>query len=228
MRLVVLVSSDRRQSILSISMLSLVLLWSSCQSVAPIGGEDQTAHGTLSASPASLSFGNVVVGQNASLMASLMAAGAPVDVSSVTSTSGEFAVSGISFPVSLDAGQSLNFTVTFAPAVPGAASATLRFSSNADNSPAIQSADGTGLIAPEHRVDRSWNPSPSDGVVGYNVYRRTTEDYSRINTALEASMTYTDSLVSAGTTYYYVVTAVNGSGMESPFSDRVKAQIPTP
>jgi TolB protein len=224
----VLVFPARQKSVLPTALLTLVALWTGCQSVAPIDGGDQTPHGTLSASPSSLSFGNVVVGQNASLKASLKAAGAPVDVSSVISTSGEFAVSGISFPVSLDAGQSLNFTVAFTPALPGAASATLRFSSNADNSPAIQSADGTGLTAPEHSVDLLWNPSPSDGVVGYNVYRRTTADYSRINDALQPSLTYTDSLVSAGTTYYYVVTAVDGSGMESPFSDRVKAQVPTP
>jgi len=47
-----------------------------------------------------------------------------------------------------------------------------------------------------------------------------------INTALEASATYTDNTVVAGTTYYYVTTAVNAEGAESVYSNVAKAVIP--
>jgi hypothetical protein len=36
--------------------------------------------------------------------------------------------------------------------------------------------------------------------------------YQQINTALNASTNYTDYMVVAGTTYYYVTTAVNAPG----------------
>src|SRR5882757_2214375 len=133
----------------------------------------------------------MIIGKNASLTGSLKATGSAVTLSSATSTSGEFAVSGISFPVSINAGQSLAFTVTFMPQLSGAAAATLSFASNAIDSPAVQSEDGTGIQAPAHSVDLSWNASQSAGVVGYNVYRGTGGPYSRINNSLEASSSFT-------------------------------------
>jgi len=45
---------------------------------------------------------------------------------------------------------------------------------------------------------------------------------------MDASTTYSDASVQAGQTYYYVVTAVDGTGAESPYSNQVQAVIPTP
>jgi hypothetical protein len=223
----VLAKSSARWSS-AILLLTLVSVFTGCQGLSRVDGSNPTPHGTLSASPASLSFGNVVIGKNASLKGSLKAAGSAVTISSATNTSGEFAVSGISFPASLDAGQSLAFTVTFTPQLSGAASATLSFISNAIDSPAVQSEDGTGTLAPSHRVDLSWNASQSAGVVGYNVYRGTGGPYSRINNSLEATTAYTDNAVTAGATYYYAVTAVDGNDVESNYSHQVTAVIPLP
>jgi fibronectin type 3 domain-containing protein len=39
---------------------------------------------------------------------------------------------------------------------------------------------------------------------------------------------YTDSSVQAGSTYYYVITAVDSSGNESAFSNQAQAVVPTP
>jgi fibronectin type 3 domain-containing protein len=52
---------------------------------------------------------------------------------------------------------------------------------------------------------------------GYNVHRGSVSGgpYSRINSALEVSTTYTDYTVAAGQTHYYVTTAVNASSNES-------------
>ena len=211
-----------------VPLLTLVLMLAGCQGLTRGGGGEPVPHGNLSANPPSLSFGDVIVGKAASLKGSLQAAGSSVTVSSVMSSSGEFVVSGISLPAALAAGQSLSFTVTFTPQTSGAASATLTFTSNAADSSSLQSLDGTGTPAPQHSVDLSWNASQSSGVVGYNVYRATDGSYSRINTALEATTSYTDVTVAAGTTYSYVVTAVDGQGVESSYSAAVEAVVPAP
>ena len=67
-------------------------------------------------------------------------------------------------------------------------------------------------------------------MVGYNVYRGTQSGgpYAVLNSAADASTTYTDSTVQAGQTYYYVVTAVDSSGNESVNSNQAQAVVPTP
>jgi hypothetical protein len=192
-----------------------------------LSGSGATA-GQLAVSPTSLSFGNVVVGSSAALNGSLTASGAPVTVSPASINSGEFALSGISLPTTLAAGQSANFTVTFTPGASGAASASLSFSSNASNSPAAQTMTGTGTAATQHIVDLSWTASAD--AVGYNVYRSTTSGgvYTMINTSLDGTTAYTDSTVISGQTYYYVATAVNASSEESGYSKATQAVIPTP
>ena len=76
----------------------------------------------------------------------------------------------------------------------------------------------------------NWNARATSSVVGYNVYRGGVSDgpYTQINSALEAGTAYTYNKVSAGRTYYYVTTAVDGSGNESGYSNQTKAVIPTP
>jgi Abnormal spindle-like microcephaly-assoc'd, ASPM-SPD-2-Hydin len=189
-----------------------------------------TALGQLGVSPASLSFGDVVVGASATLSSSLTATGAPVTVSSASSNSPEFTIIGLSLPAVLAAGQSLPYSVTFAPQTSGTATANLTFASNASNSPTQQTASGNGTPPPQHSVGLSWNASSSQGVVGYNAYRGDVSGgpYSKINTSLDASTNYTDNQVVAGQTYYYVTTAVDGNGGESGYSNQVQAVIPTP
>jgi fibronectin type 3 domain-containing protein len=62
------------------------------------------------------------------------------------------------------------------------------------------------------------------------VYRGTTTGgpYNKINSSLESSTVFGDANVAAGKTYFYVVTAVDGGGTESGFSNQVKAIIPSP
>lgn len=187
-----------------------------------------TAPGQLSVSPATLSFGNVVVGSSSALTGSLNATGAAVTISSDSITNNEFTLSGISLPVTLAAGSPASFTVTFTPQASGTASASLSFTSNATNSPAVQSLTGTGTAPPPHSVDLTWNSSAS--AVGYNIYRGSTSGgpYSIVNTSLDASTAFTDNNVTAGQTYYYVVTAVDGSSNQSGYSNEARAVIPTP
>jgi len=76
-------------------------------------------------------------------------------------------------------------------------------------------------------VTMTWTASTST-VVGYNVYRGTTSGgpYVKINSSLITTLTYTDTTVQSGTTYYYVATSVDSSGDESVDSVEVSAPIP--
>ena len=189
-----------------------------------------TSQGQLSVSPASLGFGNVVVGANGSLNGTLSATGSSVTISAAGINSSEFALSGISLPATLSVGQTASFTVTFTPATSGTASASLSFGSDAANSPTAEGLTGTGTATAQHSVALTWDASTSSGVVGYNVYRGGVSGgpYARINSALEPATAYTDLAVTAGQTYYYVTTAVDGSGNESGYSNQTTAVIPTP
>jgi hypothetical protein len=77
-------------------------------------------------------------------------------------------------------------------------------------------------------VALTWLPSPTAGVTGYNVYRRTTPTGVpvKLNAALIAGTTYTDTTVQLGTTYYYSATSVGAGGLESAESPQATAVIP--
>lgn len=183
-----------------------------------------TVPGQLTISPATIAFGNVTVGTSSVQTGTLSVTGASVTVSSATSNSSEFVFSGLSLPATIAPGQNVSYSVTFAPQASGSASGTLSFTSNASSSPTAESLTGAG-VAPS--VSLSWNPSTSK-VDGYNVYRGGTSGgpYSKINSTLDPSTTYTDGTVAPGQTYYYVTTAVNSSGDESAYSNQVQAVIP--
>jgi hypothetical protein len=184
------------------------------------------SQGTLSVS--SVNVGNVTVGTSGTKTGTLTATGANVSVSSVGLDSSEFAISGLSFPVTVPAGQSVNFTVTFTPQTSGLASVSDSFTSDASNSPTSAIVTGTGVAAPVHTVSLSWIASTSPNVIGYNIYRRTgtTGNYTQINPVLDAATEYIDTSVTDGQTYYYETTAVNSSDEESARSSAVQAVIP--
>lgn len=192
----------------------------------PLSGTG-TAPGQLG-STASLSFGSVTISTSKSLSGSLSATGADVTVSGASSSNAEFALSGLTFPLTIPAGQSKAFTVTFAPQTSGSTSGTLSFASNASGSPTT-AVSGSGVAAVAHSVDLSWTAS-SSAVVGYNVYRGAVSGgpYTKINSAADAATAFTDGTVQSGQTYYYTVTAVDNSGTESARSNEVQAVIPTP
>ena len=79
----------------------------------------------------------------------------------------------------------------------------------------------------KHTVTLTWRASNSQ-VAGYNVYRTTTpgENYAKINTSLVQKLTYIDTTVDSGVTYYYVTRAVDIRGSESVNSNEASAAIP--
>jgi len=187
--------------------------------------------GQLAVTPTTLAFGNVIVGTNSQLQGTLTASGQSVTVTSDTLNNAAFVVSGLSsYPITIPAGQHVQFTVTFTPPATGVASGSLSFASNASNSPSIETLTGTGTPPPSHTVSLSWTASMSQNVTGYNIYRgaKSGGPYSKINPVLDASTLYTDSAVADGQTYYYVTTAVDSTNQESGYSNQTSAVIPPP
>ena len=186
-----------------------------------------TSSGQLAVSPTSLNFGTVTIGASASLNASLTASGATVTISSASSSNGEYVLSGVTFPATITAGQSLPFTVTFKPNASGTATGSLTFICNAGNSPTVETLTGVGQAAAQHWVTLAWNTD--SGAVTYNVYRKLPTDpsYTQI-TSGDATTSYTDNNVTAGLTYDYVVTGVDGGGHESGYSNMAAVTVPSP
>jgi Abnormal spindle-like microcephaly-assoc'd, ASPM-SPD-2-Hydin len=185
--------------------------------------------GQLIVSPGSMSFGTIPVGTSKSQTGALGASGSSVTISSGVSSSSEFTVGGLQLPLTIAAGQSVPFSVTFSPQASGTGSANISFSSNASISTITETVTGTGAATVQHSVDLSWNPSTST-IVGYNIYRGSISGgpYTKINSSLNATPNYTDSTVQSGQTYFYVTTAVNSTGVESAHSNEVSAVVPTP
>jgi ASPM-SPD-2-Hydin domain-containing protein len=187
-----------------------------------------TAQGQITLAPTALNFGNTTVGTSVSQTGSISASGSSVTVSSASLSSAEFSLTGVSLPMTIPAGQSVPVTVTFAPQTSGTASAVLSLTSNAANTPS-QALSGVGMAPTPQSVSLSWTDG-SSGVTGYNVFRSSASGgpYAQINSALEPTPAFTDNSVVAGQTYYYVTTAVNGSGEQSAYSNVATAVVPNP
>lgn len=186
--------------------------------------------GQLALAPSTYDFGNVQTGTSASKNGTLTAVGSAITLSSASSTSPEFVLSGVTLPFTLADGQTIPYTVTFLPQAAGGASGSISFFSNATNSPVTETLSGTGVTPTPHSVDLSWTASATPGVVGYNVYRGTVSGgpYARITSSPEPALTYSDANVASGQTYYYVTTAQDGAGMESRYSNQATVTVMTP
>ena len=199
----------------------------------PLSGTGVAAAGQLAVSPTALAVGSVVVGTNGSASGSLTASGASVTMTAATINNSSFSLSGLSLPVTIPAGQSVAFTVTFTPQTTGAASATLTFTTNAQQAAITEAVTATGAAAPTYSVSLSWAASASPDISGYNIYRAayasSCGSFSKINAVLNTGTSYADSAVSDGTSYCYATTAVNSSNEESGYSNIVSnIQIPAP
>jgi hypothetical protein len=86
---------------------------------------------------------------------------------------------------------------------------------------------GLSATAGVGKVTLDWadNAEPEGDLQGYNVYCSTAHGgaYTKINGALLPSSSYVDSAVLNGTTYYYVVTAVDTSSVKSGDSNEASA-----
>lgn len=133
-----------------------------------------------------------------------------------TNSSGSYTFTGLS-----------NGTYSVTPSNTGFsfAPASQNVTVNATN---VAGVNFTATAQVAHSVALTWTASTTSTVTGYNVFRSTVNGsgYVQINTSLIPTESYTDATVQNGTLYYYVVTAVDGSGNESLFSNQASANIP--
>ena len=202
------------------------VVYKSSRSITVASGT--TSSTTLTATPSSLNFGSVNIGSSTSQSVTLQAGSSPVTISQANITSG-YTFTGLSLPLTIAAGQSASFSVTFTPTTAASLIGSLSLTSNASSTTTI-ALSGTGTTSTTssgHSVTLSWTDS-STGISGYNVYRGTqsTGPYTKLTSSTVAATSYQDTSVTAGATYSYVVTAVSTSGTESAYSAATSATIP--
>src|SRR5438270_677847 len=153
----------------------------------------------LTASPGSLSFGNVNVGVSPSLGITLTNSGnSNVTISSVNTSGAGYSASGVGSSATLTPGQTATLNVTFAPTAAGSVTGSVSVASNASNSPATISLSGSG-------VTQSASGAPICGISG-DTSTHVPSDWTSF-TPPAVSQSYVDSLF--GCT---VTRLTNGSG----------------
>ena len=175
----------------------------------------QNPSAAVSLSTTSLTFGSIPVGQ----------ASTPQIITVTNTGSVALSIAGIGLTganptdfaevttcgTSLATGANCTVVVLFTPLTSGNLSASLTVTDSAPSSPQSVSLSGGG----GHDVILTWTASATPGVSGYYVYRGTAsgkESSTPLNSTPIAGTMYADSNVTAGQTYYYLLTAVAANG----------------
>jgi hypothetical protein len=185
--------------------------------------------GRLSSTPTWFDFGGVFVGTSSQSELSITNTGQlPVTITGVTIAGPGLHVKGLPVGTILAPGESAALRVTFGPSSSYNVAGYVIISSDASNSSFAVWLYGSGIRLTTHGVILSWNPSGPD-VTSYRIYRGTSSGaYELMNTGPRVTPNFADLSVTAGQTYYYVVTAVNASDQESSPSAEIQTTIPTP
>jgi hypothetical protein len=205
-----------------------------------LAGSGESAFANLVVTPASINFGNLALTKTSTQNVILQNTGdINLTLQGVTVAGSGFGYSDLSPGFSLSPNQKITFQVWFTPKVVGPASAQVSLLSPNLPSPATLSLSGDGVSssssAPsptptptQHSALLTWVASTSQ-VIGYRIYRSETSggDYVPLVGAAISALTYDDTTVALGTTYYYVVTAVDAAGNESVYSNQATAVIPS-
>ncbi len=95
----------------------------------------------------------------------------------------------------------------------------------------IPYAEPTNLIAVgvEASVVLDWDDNTGSDIIGYNVYRslESGKGYSKVNNEPVSASTFTDTDITNGQTYYYIVKAINSSQKESDGSNEEVVSLTT-
>jgi len=186
--------------------------------------------GQLTTSATALNFGNIIVGSSSTLAVALTnVGGTSISILNVTLSGAGLSTGGVSSGLILAAGSSANLNVTFTPSAAGTLNGSVSVISDALNPTVTVSLLCTAVQPVSHSVTLNLTPNSSN-VVGYNVYRSSVSNgpYTKLNSPLVTSTTYTDTAVLASQTYFYVGTSVDSAGNETADSNQVSATIPTP
>ena len=73
----------------------------------------------------------------------------------------------------------------------------------------------------------TWDPNTDSDLAGYKIYQATTSGAygAAVGTVPAGTVTYQATGLSANTTYFFVITAHDNAGNESPFSNEVSKPI---
>ena len=184
----------------------------------------------ISLQSTSVSFGDVALNTSSYQSDTLTASGtASLTISAATVTGTGFSISGVSFPLTLNPGQTATLQIEFDPTVAGAENGKVTLTTNCSSPTSTVSLSGTGDAGTtSYQVNLSWiAPSSSPvGVTGYNIYRATgsSASYQLINSS--ASTSYSDSAVASNTSYSYYVESVDAAGSQSIPSNSYTVAIP--
>jgi len=120
---------------------------------------------TLGVSANNLAFGNTLVNTSTTKSLTLTSTGTgPLTISSATVSGSGFTISGATFPVTLNPGQSLALTVQFAPVAAGAATGSLTISSNSSTGNTVTvSLSGTGTAQSTPGTGATYYLAPASG-----------------------------------------------------------------
>jgi hypothetical protein len=199
-----------------------------------LAGIAEKAVASVQVTPSSISFGNLKLQSTATQNVTLKNTGdINITINGITVAGAGFGYSSLTPGSTLSPNQSLTFQIWFSPQASGAASGHISILSSNLSSPASISVSGDGVTSTPptqnplpHSVALSWSPSISS-VVGYRVYRDDGSGYSPLS-AIIPDLLYTDASVISGSTYRYVVTAVDSVGNESVYSNEATAVVPFP
>lgn len=198
-------------------------------------GSGESAFANLVITPASINFGNLALNSTKTQNVTLQNTGdINLAIQGITVVGSGFGYSDLSPGFILAPNQTVIFQIWFDPKVAGQASGVVSLLSPNISSPGTVDLSGDGVSSTSstptptsYTVHLAWGASTSTGV-GYRVYRSTVSgSYSSpLNSTATAALSYDDTTVSNGTTYYYVVTAVDASGNQSVYSNQATAVIP--
>ena len=174
----VLSNRSWRNSSLLIAALIVVLgaFLSGCAGVTSAKGSSATAtnsdtttsgtsgaSGSLSVSPAAVTFGNVAVGSTSNQSLSVTNSGSvALTISQVTVTGAGFTVGGASLPLTLSPGNTFTFTASFDPTTAGDVSGSFSIVSPQLSSPLAMSMSGTGTGSRSRDHQPAFEPVRAD------------------------------------------------------------------
>jgi hypothetical protein len=152
-----------------------------------------------------------------------------LNITDITAPADAFFLDGFALPLTLAPSETATVSVAFWPTLLGPASGEISIVSDASSVPTAVTVSGTGIDPtppPQRAVELNW--AATSAVSGYNVYRSTVSGsgYTKTNSALLPDLFYTDPAADSGTTYYYVVTAVDSAAVESDYSVEVAVAVP--
>lgn len=179
----------------------------------------------------SVAFGTVALNTTATQSVVITSTGtAALTINSGSVTGTGFSISGLSFPTTLNPGQTTTLNMAFDPTTAASDTGTVTLVSNAASGGTKAIAlSGTGQST-SYAVDLTWSApsSGSDPVAGYNIYRSSNggSSYQMLNSSMNAPTSYTDSSVTSGASYTYYVESVDGQGNASGPSNSWSVTIP--